>query len=89
MESHTVFILSSSGFIAADVKGTGGWTQLFLITDYHPHGSLFDYLKTTTLTSTEMLNLAYSAICGLSHLHTEIFGTKGILKYVNYISINK
>uniref|UniRef100_A0A671R6L1 Serine/threonine-protein kinase receptor n=1 Tax=Sinocyclocheilus anshuiensis TaxID=1608454 RepID=A0A671R6L1_9TELE len=37
------------GFIAADIKGTGSWTQLYLITDYHENGSLYDYLKSTTL----------------------------------------
>ncbi|ELU04731.1 hypothetical protein CAPTEDRAFT_111904 [Capitella teleta] len=67
------------GFIAADIKGTGSWTQLFLITDYHENGSLYDYLreKSDGLSSLEMLRLCHSASCGLSHLHTEIFGTKG------------
>lgn len=65
------------GFIAADIKGTGSWTQLLLITDYHEHGSLHDYLKTRTLDPSSMLKLAYSAVSGLSHLHTEIFGTQG------------
>ena len=32
------------GFIAADNKDNGTWTQLWLVTDYHEHGSLFDYL---------------------------------------------
>ncbi|XP_023692423.1 bone morphogenetic protein receptor type-1B [Paramormyrops kingsleyae] len=65
------------GFIAADIKGTGSWTQLYLITDYHESGSLYDYLKSTTLDSRAMLRLAYSSISGLCHLHTEIFGTQG------------
>ncbi|XP_062398935.1 bone morphogenetic protein receptor type-1B [Sardina pilchardus] len=65
------------GFIAADIKGTGSWTQLYLITDYHESGSLYDYLKSTTLDSKAMLRLAYSSVSGLCHLHTEIFGTQG------------
>ncbi|KAK6170012.1 hypothetical protein SNE40_018507 [Patella caerulea] len=65
------------GFIAADIKGTGSWTQLFLITDYHENGSLYDYLKSHNLDTSEMIALAHSAACGLSHLHTEIFGTRG------------
>ena len=65
------------GFIAADIKGTGSWTQLFLITDYHENGSLYDYLNEHTLDSEEMLRMSHSISCGLSHLHTEIFGTKG------------
>ena len=37
------------GFIAADIKGTGGWTQMLLITDYHEKGSLHDYLRENTI----------------------------------------
>ncbi|KAJ8268525.1 hypothetical protein COCON_G00136970 [Conger conger] len=33
------------GFIAADNKDNGTWTQLWLVSDYHEHGSLFDYLS--------------------------------------------
>jgi len=65
------------GFIAADIKGTGGWTQMLLITDYHQHGSLHDYLQLTILEPEAALKLASTAIQGLSHLHTEIFGTRG------------
>lgn len=68
---------SSPGFIAADIKGTGAFTQLFLITDYHENGSLYDYLKLSTLDTHMLLRLAYSAACGLCHLHTEIYGTQG------------
>uniref|UniRef100_A0A672SGV1 receptor protein serine/threonine kinase n=1 Tax=Sinocyclocheilus grahami TaxID=75366 RepID=A0A672SGV1_SINGR len=65
------------GFIAADINGTGASTQLYLITDYHENGSLYDYLKFTTLDSQALLKLTYSAACGLCHLHTEIYGTQG------------
>ncbi|XP_064418754.1 bone morphogenetic protein receptor, type IAa isoform X1 [Latimeria chalumnae] len=65
------------GFIAADIKGTGSWTQLYLITDYHENGSLYDYLKCATLDTKALLKLAFSAACGLCHLHTEIYGTQG------------
>ncbi|XP_075881799.1 bone morphogenetic protein receptor type-1B-like isoform X2 [Nelusetta ayraudi] len=65
------------GFIAADIKGTGSWTQLYLITDCHENGSLYDYLKSSTLDNRAMLRLAYSSVSGLCHLHTEIFGTQG------------
>ena len=33
------------GFIAADNKDTGTWTQLWLITEYMENGSLFDFLS--------------------------------------------
>lgn len=74
----SLFLIPSfTGFIAADIKGTGSWTQLYLITDYHENGSLYDYLKSTTLDNKAMLRLAYSSVSGLCHLHTEIFGTQG------------
>ena len=73
----------NSGFIAADIKGTGSWTQLYLITDYHENGSLYDYLHKHALDTSEMLYLAHSAACGISHLHVEIFGTRGLLILIN------
>ncbi|XP_028811075.1 bone morphogenetic protein receptor type-1A-like [Denticeps clupeoides] len=65
------------GFIAADIKGSGAFTQLFLITDYHESGSLYDFLRFSTLDTPALLQLAYSTACGLCHLHTEIYGTQG------------
>ncbi|MEQ2200982.1 Bone morphogenetic protein receptor type-1B [Xenoophorus captivus] len=67
----------SAGFIASDIKGTGSWTQLYLITDYHENGSLYDYLQSNTLDIRALLKLGYSSISGLCHLHTEIYGTQG------------
>ncbi|KAH1175326.1 hypothetical protein KIL84_008200, partial [Mauremys mutica] len=64
------------GFIAADIKCTGSLTELYLITYYHEHGSLYDYLQSTPLDPKAMLNLAYSSASGLCHLHMEIFGTQ-------------
>ena len=65
------------GFIAADIKGTGSWTQMLLITDYHENGSLHDYLQENVLNSESMLKLAHSAANGVAHLHSEIHGTQG------------
>ncbi|XP_042561061.1 bone morphogenetic protein receptor type-1B-like [Clupea harengus] len=62
-------------FIAADIKDTSLCTQLYLITDYHENGSLYDYLKSTTLDTESLLRLAFSSVSGLCHLHTTIFGT--------------
>ncbi|EFX60988.1 hypothetical protein DAPPUDRAFT_122657, partial [Daphnia pulex] len=39
------FIRLYSCFIAADIKGTGSWTQIILITDYHELGFLHDVLQ--------------------------------------------
>uniref|UniRef100_UPI00398F3C98 TGF-beta receptor type-1-like n=1 Tax=Pristiophorus japonicus TaxID=55135 RepID=UPI00398F3C98 len=65
------------GFIAADNKDNGTWTQLWLVSDYHEHGSLFDYLNRYTVTVDGMMQLAFSIVSGLAHLHMEIVGTQG------------
>uniref|UniRef100_A0A9J8AD22 TGF-beta receptor type-1 n=1 Tax=Cyprinus carpio carpio TaxID=630221 RepID=A0A9J8AD22_CYPCA len=65
------------GFIAADNKDNGTWTQLWLVSDYHEHGSLFDYLNRYTVTVEGMIKLSLSTASGLAHLHMEIVGTRG------------
>lgn len=65
------------GFIAADNKDTGLLTQLWLITDYHDNGSLFDYLTINTVDLAGLLRLSFSIANGLAHLHMEIVGTQG------------
>ncbi|XP_064646850.1 TGF-beta receptor type-1-like isoform X2 [Lineus longissimus] len=65
------------GFIAADNKDNGTWTQLWLVTDYHENGSLFDYLNQTICDIPGMIKLALSTVSGLAHLHMEIMGTQG------------
>ncbi|XP_054253096.1 serine/threonine-protein kinase receptor R3 isoform X1 [Indicator indicator] len=65
------------GFIASDMTSRNSSTQLWLITHYHENGSLYDYLQRTALDVETCLVLASSIICGLVHLHVEIFGTQG------------
>lgn len=65
------------GFIASDMTSRNSSTQLWLITHYHENGSLYDYLQRTVLDTQTCLRLACSIICGLVHLHVEIFGTQG------------
>ncbi|VDN44268.1 unnamed protein product, partial [Gongylonema pulchrum] len=49
---------------------------MLLITDFHEHGSLFEYLQRgETLSVNEALQLALSAVCGLEHLHGALRGT--------------
>ncbi|KAL0902069.1 hypothetical protein ABMA27_000027 [Loxostege sticticalis] len=69
------------GFIAADNKDNGTWTQLWLITDYHENGSLFDFLTARTIDSTTLVKMALSIATGLAHLHMDIVGTKGVHHY--------
>lgn len=69
-----LYLSEHSLFLAAD---NGTWTQLWLVSDYHEHGSLFDYLNRYTVTIEGMIKLALSAASGLAHLHMEIVGTQG------------
>ena len=66
-----------SGTLLWSSADNGTWTQLWLVSDYHEHGSLFDYLNRYTVTIEGMIKLALSAASGLAHLHMEIVGTQG------------
>ena len=55
----------------------GTWTELWLVSEYHENGSLFDYLSANKVTVAEMLKLAWTIASGLAHLHMEIIGTQG------------
>ena len=50
---------------------------MWLVTDYHENGSLFDYLNRTTVDTPTMIRMALSIATGLAHLHMEILGTQG------------
>ncbi|GBP96484.1 hypothetical protein EVAR_62051_1 [Eumeta japonica] len=58
-------------------ENNGTWTQLWLITDYHENGSLFDFLTVRTIDSNTLIKMALSIATGLAHLHMDIVGTKG------------
>lgn len=62
-------------FIGAE-KHVDPTTDFWLITEYHAHGSLCDYLKAHTVTWPELCRIAESMARGLQHLHEEIPGTK-------------
>jgi len=65
------------GYIGSDMTSRNSITQLWLVTHYHPLGSLYDHLNRHSLSHLQLLHLAISAISGILHLHTEIFGTQG------------
>ncbi len=51
-----------------------GCTQLWIISDYHPYGSLYDFLQTHVLDTIAALRLAKTAAAGLCYLHSCILG---------------
>lgn len=59
------------------------------MSDYHEHGSLFDYLNRYSVSIEIMIKLALSAASGLAHLHMEILGTQGMCEVVRDIEICK
>ncbi|KAL6259338.1 hypothetical protein P5V15_009253 [Pogonomyrmex californicus] len=67
------------GYIGSDMTSRASCTQLWLVMQYHPLGSLFDHLNRSPhpLTPHQMLNICLSIANGLLYLHTEIHGTKG------------
>ncbi|XP_063699591.1 TGF-beta receptor type-1-like isoform X2 [Culicoides brevitarsis] len=73
------------GFIAADNKDNGTWTQLWLVTDYHEHGSLYDYLNMRIVDVKTMMGMALSIATGLAHMHMEILGTHGKMNVDDYM----
>lgn len=67
------------GYIGSDVTSVNSCTQLRLVLNYHPLGSLFDFLSDPNFCSplSDIVLILRSAIAGITHLHTEIFGTQG------------
>lgn len=64
------------GYIASDIKGNGCAVNMILITEYHPMGSLYDFLQTNTVDKKLLHRFLYSICNGLNHLHQEIVSTK-------------
>ena len=47
---------------------------MLIVTEYHPLGSLYEYLETHTLNKLEALKFLSSSSSGLAHLHGEMRG---------------
>ncbi|CAL8106614.1 unnamed protein product [Orchesella dallaii] len=60
--------------LAWDIHSKDSMTQMIIVTDFHPKGSLYDYLTHYTLSDHEAMRLVLSAVSGLCHLHLEIEG---------------
>ncbi len=46
--------------------------ELWLVMEYHPNGSLYDYLQVRTLSATELYRLLLSVANGLQYLHLDV-----------------
>ncbi|KAH0950097.1 hypothetical protein HN011_008070 [Eciton burchellii] len=66
------------GYIGSDMTSGASCTQLWLVTQYHPLGSLFDHLNRSPhpLIHHQTLKICLSIANGLLYLHTEIHGTR-------------
>ena len=64
-------------FYGSDMRSNDDCTELWLVTQYHANGSLFDYLTNHEIDTETAIKFAYSIASGLNHLHTEIQATSG------------
>ncbi|XP_014221815.1 activin receptor type-1-like [Trichogramma pretiosum] len=67
------------GYIGSDVTSRAGCTQLWIVTNYHPAGSLYRHLLrlVKAVNHEQMFKICSSIAEGLLYLHTEIQGTQG------------
>ncbi|KAK7605385.1 hypothetical protein V9T40_007243 [Parthenolecanium corni] len=61
-------------YFASDMTSRNSTTQLWLITEYHVFGSLYDYLNRNVLDPEQTYKFCGGIATGINHLHTEIFG---------------
>uniref|UniRef100_A0A5K3FR97 receptor protein serine/threonine kinase n=2 Tax=Mesocestoides corti TaxID=53468 RepID=A0A5K3FR97_MESCO len=65
------------GYYASDITSRYGCTQLWIISHYHPYGSLYDFLQAHVVDTIAALRLAKTAAAGLCYLHSCILGLQG------------
>ena len=62
-------------YYGSDLWSSNGCSYNWIVTHYHPQGSLYDFLNRVQSIPVEMAyKLILGALNGLSHLHTEIHG---------------
>ena len=70
-ERSSGMMMSSTHFPFSTIGSINLNNEFWIITEYHPCGSLYDYLKLNRLTWPQMVRLAYSIVEGLAYLHSE------------------
>jgi len=66
-------------FLGADQKTVGYETEYWIITAYHEHGCLLDFLRVQTINLENLCVMAESIAMGLAHLHST-FTRNGVYK---------
>lgn len=69
---YSISALQKHPNIAQYISSFPNFTQLWLITLYYEHGSLFEYLKTNFLDLKLAIKMAFSMLNGLAFLHEDI-----------------
>jgi serine/threonine protein kinase len=59
---------------------SNGLREYWLLTEFQPYGSLYDYLKENTLSWSDTCNFILSILDGLAYLHSEIKRVDVIVK---------
>lgn len=74
-EIYTKYDMAHCGilkFIGIDKRKANITFQYWIITEYHMHGSLCEYLSNNVLSWEELYNMLLSMVNGLAYLHTDI-----------------
>jgi len=64
-------------FLGVDKRGEGLQVEFWLVTSFHEHGSLCDFLKNNVLTVQDLIKICLTMAKGLAHLHGELGANKG------------
>jgi len=64
-------------FMGVDKRGENLQVEFWLVTAFHEHGSLCDFLKSNILTWDDLVKISLTMARGLAHLHGEIASNKG------------
>jgi len=70
-------------YIAADSTDISNRIELWLATEYHENGSVYDYLMNHTITPRILTKMVYSIANGLWNLHIPIAATNGKVAFAH------
>jgi len=64
-------------FMGVDKRGENLQVEFWLVTSFHEHGSLCDFLKNNILSWDDLVKISLTMAKGLAHLHGEVPSSKG------------